>query len=248
MTRGPKAEESERGEPDPTATPPPLGPWPLALGPSSIGPFPARLERCDLGGEVVELYVVDDLERWVDRAALLRDDDIPEPPYWAHLWVGSRALARHILASERRFARAVDIGCGVGLAGLVAARRGARTTFLDYAPEALAFVRASAAHLGLSVDLLQADLRRPGLRGTFDLCLAADATYDPVLQQALADFLADHLAPQGVAWCAESVRTVDRRFQEACREHGLRCQETQLLEADEGRQVVVRLTEITRPA
>lgn len=209
-----------------------------------IATYPARLERCSLGTLTVELYVVDDLERWVDRDALLREDDIPEPPYWAHLWVGSRALARHLVTSQRRFQRAIDIGCGVGLAGLVAASLGARTTFLDYAPEALQFVRASAAHNHLKVGLLQADLRHPGLLGTFDLCLAADTTYDPALQRALADFLAVHLAPDGVAWCAESVRTVDRGFQDACRAHGLTCNETQLLEPDEGHQAIVRLTEV----
>lgn len=216
----------------------------MTAPPTRIAGFPARAVRCEAGG--VDVFVVDDLEALVDRAALLRDADIPEPPYWAHLWVGSRALARHLAASPRRFARAVDLGCGVGLAGLVAARRGARTTFLDYAPAALGFVRASAARNGLDADLVVGDLCRPPFRTTFDLCLAADATYDPRLQRALAAFLVDHLAADGVAWCAESVRTVDRGFADACRAGGLVVVESQCTEPDEGAAAVVRLTEVRR--
>ena len=192
----------------------------------------------------MDVFVVDDLSALVDRDALLRDANIPEPPYWAHLWVGSRALARHLIAAAQPATTAIDIGCGVGLAGLVATRLGARTTFLDYARDALHFVAASAERNGLDVDLVAADLERPPFRKTFDLCLAADATYDPKLQHALAAFLAAHLARDGVAWCAESVRTVDRGFADACRARGLAVAEAQLTEADEGAAAVVRLTEI----
>lgn len=216
------------------------------MSPACIAGFPARPVRCAFGDVAVDVFVVDDLEALVNRDALLRDADIPEPPYWAHLWVGSRALARHLAASPRRFARAIDLGCGVGLAGLVAARLGARTTFLDYAPEALEFARASVARNGLAADLVVGDLCRPPFRSTFDLCLAADATYDPRLQHALAAFLAVHLADGGIAWCAESVRTVDRGFADACRAKGLLVEETQLTEPDEGAAAIVRLTEVRR--
>src|SRR3989442_407214 len=57
-----------------------------------IGHFRARLTDVAVGGEHIALWRVADLERHVDRAALLGAEDAPEPPYWAHLW--SRALAR----------------------------------------------------------------------------------------------------------------------------------------------------------
>mgnify|MGYP003694715215 CR=1 FL=1 len=56
---------------------------------------------------------VDDLERYVDRDALLRGDDPPDPPYWAHCW-SWRARARRPRAVARR-AACVEIGCGLGL-------------------------------------------------------------------------------------------------------------------------------------
>jgi len=208
--------------------------------------YPCRSVRFAAGRIDLNVFVVDRLEEFVDADALLRDGDIPEPPYWAHLWVGSRALARHLAQSDLTGARALDVGCGVGLAGLAAAQLGAVATFIDYTADALAFVRASADLNRLDAHCIQADLRQPGLRGEFDLCLAADVTYDPTLQRALAAMLARHLARDGVAFCAESVRTVDRGFHEACREHGLATTERQLVEEDEGAPVVVRLTEVRR--
>lgn len=209
----------------------------------TVAGFPARAVACRFGDVAVDVLVVDELETLVDREALLREPVIREPPYWAHLWVGSRALARRMVASQRKFTTALDIGCGVGLAGLVAARLGARTTLIDRYAEPLHFVRASARQSGLAVDVVQTDILQPGLRGTFDLCLAADVTYDPTLQRVIAAFLAKHLAPHGVAWCAESVRTFDRGFHAACRDCGLETSETHLVEDDDGTRVTVRLTE-----
>ena len=40
-----------------------------------------------VGSRVLTLLRVKDLERYVDRAALLKDET-EEPPYWAHLWTG----------------------------------------------------------------------------------------------------------------------------------------------------------------
>src|SRR5437764_1334196 len=107
-----------------------------------IAGFPATLSRIDVGAEAIALWEVADLERHVDRTALLAGDDPPEPPYWAHRWTGAAVLAEAVPRGARS---AVELGCGLGLPGLVAARRGARVTFVDRVVAPLAFVRASAA-------------------------------------------------------------------------------------------------------
>ncbi len=196
----------------------------------------------------VRLVVVKRLEDYVDAQALLRDADAPEPPYWAHVWTGSRALARLVAAEiDCSGRRVVEVGCGLGLAGIVAALRGASVTFVDAVADALHFARANAALNRVEVAALQTDLRCPGLRGLFDVCLAADVTYDPGLQSALATFLADHLTPRGRAWCVESVRTHDQGFRLACARYGFHLVERQISETEEGREVVVRLTEVEAP-
>ncbi|HVO28084.1 MAG TPA: methyltransferase domain-containing protein [Candidatus Margulisiibacteriota bacterium] len=211
-----------------------------------IAGYPAHRVLLDFGRVQTQLFVVEHLEAFVDSAALLRDADAPEPPYWAHVWPGARALAR-LLATQVdcHERRVVEIGCGLGLAGLTAALRGASVTAVDTAHAALRFVQASAQLNGRRVTPLRTDICRVGIRGRFDYCLAADATYDPMLQTALADFLAAHLAPDGHAWCAESVRTFDRGFQRACEQHGLQVTEREVREPDDGREVAVRITEVS---
>ena len=117
-----------------------------------IGDFEATLTHARVGDTTVALWRVAALERHVDRAALLAADEPPEPPYWAHLWSGAVVLAAAVPRSARRV---LELGCGLGLPGLTAARRGARVTFVDRVPAALAFVRASARANGLAaVDLV----------------------------------------------------------------------------------------------
>lgn len=211
-----------------------------------IAGYAARQVTIACGGLHIPLWTVARLEDHVDRAALLRDADAPEPPYWAHLWPGSRALAR--LASEVECAGrcVVEIGCGLGLAGIAAAKRGARVLLIDSVREAVWFARANIALNGCNAAVLQTDLRHAGIRGKFDYCLAADVTYDSTLQVALAEFLAAHLAPHGRAWCAESVRTFDSGLRGACETLGLHVAEREVGEVDEGRAVSVRITEVSR--
>lgn len=214
-----------------------------------VAGYPTRALHLQFGGIRVTLLTVKRLEDYVDTQALLRDPDAPEPPYWAHLWTGSRALTR-LVATEIDCAgrRVVEIGCGLGLAGIVAARRGATVTLIDSAWEGACFAAANARLNGCGAHVIQADLRSPGLRGTFDYGLAADITYDPLLQRAVAGFLAVHLAPHGRAWCAESVRTVDQGFRRACEDHGLDATEREVREPEDGRDVPVRITEVMRLA
>jgi predicted nicotinamide N-methyase len=48
-------------------------------------------------------------------------------PYWAYLWAGGAALARHVLAEPGvvRGLRVLDLGAGSGVVGIAAARAGA---------------------------------------------------------------------------------------------------------------------------
>jgi len=144
-----------------------------------IAGFDAAVAHVTVGDERVALWQVVDLERHVDRAALLGAEDPPEPPYWAHLWSGARVLADVV---PQRAGTVLEIGCGLGLPGLVAARRGARVTFLDRVPAALAFVRASAtANAVVDARLVVADATSAVVRARFDLVLVAELLYDRAL-------------------------------------------------------------------
>ena len=62
---------------------------------SNIPPYDTEAFDITIGALLLTLLRVKDLERWVDREALLRDE-AEEPPYWAHVWTGALTLARYL--------------------------------------------------------------------------------------------------------------------------------------------------------
>lgn len=101
-------------------------------------------------------------------------------PHWAELWPASIALARH-LARGPSLAGVVatDLGCGAGLAGIAAGRRGARVVFADRAPEALTLARLNAAANGVeSFRVVPFDWEDDSLDEQCQLLLLADLCYN----------------------------------------------------------------------
>ena len=207
-----------------------------------IAGFGARLTHIAAGGHRVALWQVDDLERYVDRHALLAAVDTPEPPYWAHLWSGARVLAE---AVPRGRVHAVELGCGLGLPGLVAALHGARVTFVDRAAAALAFVRASAAANGVAIDTVAADVTSGAVRRTFDLVLLAEVLYDRTAFPPVARAIADHLAPGGLALLADGSRIDTRAFYPELGALGLHVRTTRHQVVEEGVPETIALSAIT---
>lgn len=195
-----------------------------------------------LPGRSLRLLRVQDLASRLDRDALLRDDAVPEPPYWAHLWPGARALARLVVdsATDFRGRWVVELGCGLGLPGLAAARCGARVVLSDRNLETVAFAQDNLRRNRLDGHVAAMDWDASAVRGRFSFCLAADVTYDPESHARLLGFARCHLAPAGELWIAESVRAEERAL--PARMAGLfDVEETRLPETEEGRRVWVRV-------
>src|SRR5579864_5209689 len=82
------------------------------------------------------------------HAAFQRDEYMP---YWADLWPAARMLAKVLLhESWPAGTQALEIGCGLGLAGIVALAMGLEVTFSDYDTCALRFAAANARLNGLT--------------------------------------------------------------------------------------------------
>jgi predicted nicotinamide N-methyase len=177
---------------------------------SVVGERVGRREiRFDLDGRPLVLTAAADLED-----LLLTDRDIEQPPYWAVVWPAGVALAAH-LKSQRDLVGKVtlELGCGAGLPGIVARRRGARVLQTDLFPEAVALARWNARRNGAgSIRHLAMDWRHWSLRGRFDLILASDVLYDRALHTPLAAILETNLAERGEAWLADPGRPLALEF------------------------------------
>jgi len=161
-----------------------------------------RLRRlCEAAGELqVPLDLIasidealDDLcalaERGVDSAEILR-----LTPYFGTLWPSARGLARWLGEHPTwlRGQTVLELGCGLALPSLVAARLGARVVALDCHPDVPAFLARNAALSQVTVELRHLDWRDPaavaGLRrelGDPDLIVGSDLLYEAELATSL---------------------------------------------------------------
>jgi release factor glutamine methyltransferase len=80
---------------------------------------------------------------------------------------GSLFFCRHL--AVRRGERMLEIGGGLGLAAVLAARAGARVVATDIVPEAIDAIRANAALNGVTVDARLGDVWLPVAGERFDL-------------------------------------------------------------------------------
>lgn len=153
-----------------------------------------------------------------DYAAELPDDGpvewAPVAPYWSVLWRSGVALAHELDGAPLRGVRVVELGCGLALPSIAAARAGADVLATDEAPEALTLAERNADANGVRLATVQANWAEPSellRRGPFDVVLAADVFYE---RQNVATMLAllPRLAPE--AWVADPGRPAASAFLE----------------------------------
>lgn len=189
---------------------------------------PVVTTTIDMPGRSLQLVRPSDPDRLLDEPNVLawnrRDDYMP---YWAYLWPGAFLLSEAV--ARRQWipgTRALEIGCGLGLAGLTALSRGLRMTFSDYDEAPLEFVKESALANGFdasSYSTVRLDWREP-LGERFEVILGADVLYERRLVPLVAGLLAKMLAPGGVALIADPYRAAAEGFGACARELGLTCE------------------------
>jgi predicted nicotinamide N-methyase len=156
------------------------------------------------------------------EAADLPDDGAvewaPLAPYWAVLWRSGVALAEELDGAPLRGLRVVELGCGLALPSIAAARAGASVLATDESQEALELVARNAGLNDVRVETARvrwSAAEEVIARGPFDLVLAADVLYE---RSAVAQLLAllPRLAPR--AWLADPGRPAADPFLEQARE------------------------------
>lgn len=138
-------------------------------------------------------------------------------PYWAELWPSAQMLAEALvkLSTQRPWpegSTALEIGCGVGLPGVVALSLGLRVIFSDYDTTALEFAARNAKANGFNrFETLPLDWRvPPKLR--VPLLLAADVIYEERNIAPLIALIQAVLTPDGVCLLSDPDRSTRGGF------------------------------------
>ena len=135
-------------------------------------------------------------EALLDEEAFENDEFLP---YWAELWPAASALAAG-LPADLRGLRVVELGCGLGVPALVAARRGADVVATDWAAAAIELLRTNAKRNGIALHAKLWDWREPWAE-RFDLALAADVLYERRNVEPVVEALR-RLAPEALVGLA----------------------------------------------
>jgi SAM-dependent methyltransferase len=190
--------------------------------------YPVKVRRFDLAGRTFELLGPDEYERLLDDPRVLARFQHDEfMPYWAEFWPASLLLADEVASwppvdPSISAPLLLEIGCGLGLVGLVAASRGYRVIASDYDDDALAFVVESARHNNLPTPETRfVDWREfyPDLE--LDRIVAAEILYEARNLRPVAEFLRNHLKPDGEAIIVDANRSTADNFESIATDCGL---------------------------
>jgi predicted nicotinamide N-methyase len=219
---------------------------------------PVVVTTLELGGISIRLARPADPDRLLDDPRVIdwnRSDDYM--PYWAYLWPSALVLAEWVACepwAERPDGaialEALEIGCGLGLPGLVAVARGRRVQFSDHDPAPLEFVARSAAENRFGPG--QYSIRHLDWRSLpderFSIILGADVIYELRLVPLVAELLGRLLAPDGMGVIASPYRAAAQRFPAALADVGLTCQEKSVTaRSPEGQTIDGAIYEVRRP-
>ena len=127
-----------------------------------------------IGNRQFQFLVPKSIDRFLNP-----DDPLNHFPLWAKIWDASLVLADELAGwTVRPGTKFVEIGCGLGLVGVVAASCGHEVTMTEYAPHALAFARANALLNGLAeLRVIALDWNQPALNETFDFIIGSEVVY-----------------------------------------------------------------------
>lgn len=137
-------------------------------------------------------------------------------PYWADIWPASRMLARAVLHEPwTPGTEALELGCGLGLAGIAALAMGLKVTFSDYDACALHFAAGNARLNGYhDFRTQQIDWRYPPDNLRVPVILAADLVYEMRILAPLIAFIKKVLRPGGLCLLTDVDRVPSQAFNE----------------------------------
>jgi predicted nicotinamide N-methyase len=177
-------------------------------------------ERIALPGGEVELMRPPDAEALISEESFEHEEFLP---YWAELWSSAVALAHDVSMRSLRGAPTLELGCGLGLPSIAAARAGGRVLATDWSPDAVRATAANAERNGVDVETLECSWADPAPlvdRAPWPLVLASDVLYERRNVELLLDLLPRLVDESGLVLLADPRRVPAERFLAAAPEHG----------------------------
>jgi predicted nicotinamide N-methyase len=188
-----------------------------------IGCLKLRFTRIQEPDRVLDEAVAEeDLREKIGGARLAAED--LHLPYWAELWDSALGVGQFIVKLRRdepaEPLAVLDLGCGMGLAGAVAAAVEMDVMLADLEPRALLFASLNTVPFRERARVARIDWRRDRLGEDFDLIIGADVLYDRTQWEFLDRFWQQHLRVAGQVLLGEPGRQTGEIFVKWIRSRG----------------------------
>ena len=153
-----------------------------------------------------------------DAEALISEESFEHEeflPYWAELWASAVALAHDVSIRSLRGKPTLELGCGLGLPSIAAARAGGRVLATDWSPDAIRATAANAERNDVEVETLRCSWGEPDpivARGPWALVIASDVLYERRNVDQLLDLLPRLVDERGLVLLADPGRAPSEGF------------------------------------
>jgi predicted nicotinamide N-methyase len=168
--------------------------------------YDLTFDRFRAGEQNIRLLKIADIEQFLDGKDPFAD--VSEFPFWVRLWDAAMILA-YVLGAQKetKGKRLLELGSGLGAAGLAAAAAGFDVTLSDSEDIRIDFQRVSAAASKLyDITFVRMDWIDPPPLKTFDVLAGAEILFREELLQPLLHIFKTYLAPDGMIYLAHDAK------------------------------------------
>jgi len=176
---------------------------------------PQGRQAVTVGDVTLTMETPPDLDALLDRAAATDPQAVDAIPYYAILWPAAHGLSRYLWEHRAELAgqRVTELGCGLGMPSVLAARLGAHVLATDFHPDTGVWLRHNAALNGVTLAYAELDWNvflhpRPAAHGLqpATLVIGSDLLYERRHIAALVCAIDALCAPAGHAVIADPGR------------------------------------------
>ncbi len=191
--------------------------------------YPTTNTTLQIGNGEIQLTIIDEPDLFLDKLSKEDRDGRLYLPYWTYLWESAIGLAHYVSELGATFSgqHILEIGCGFGLAGIVACQAGAKVVFTDFEYDALQFALHNSQLNGIdSAIFVQMDWNTPCFNSKFDVILASDVIYEEENWEPITRLLLNLLVSDGIAIFSEPNRKNADGFFKCITENGFTFEKT----------------------
>ena len=178
--------------------------------------YDVELTTFSVGSHQLQLFVPRKIDAFINP-----DDLFTDFPLWSKIWEATAVLANHLNTMKvNPDHRLLEIGSGMGVAGLCGNKMGHRITITEYNEDAINFARANALLNGMDPSIIaKLDWNQPMVQGKFDYIIGSEVVFKETDFPGLYFLFQKYLKPGGRIVLAEGMRKTSLKFIQEMEKH-----------------------------